>query len=187
MAAMAAAAALAAGAGGAALGQEAAEIAAAATASPAAPAAIPDALRDTGRVTGRPLPRFAALKRDRARVRRGPGTNYRVDWVFVRRGMPLEIVAEHGNWRRVRDVEGAGGWVHYALLTGRRSALVMDDMLPLRARPNGAATETARAEAGALLTAERCEGGWCRLSGEGARGWAPQDALWGVKPGETFD
>ena len=152
-----------------------------------APAAIPDPREGTGRVTGRALPRFAALKRDRARVRRGPGRTYRVDWEFVRRGMPLEIVAEHGNWRRVRDVDGAGGWVHYALLSGRRSVIVTEDMLPLRARPSAAAQETARAEAGAVLQAERCEAGWCRLAGEGVRGWAPQGALWGVRAGEVFD
>ena len=124
----------------------------------AAPPPIPGAQAETGRVTGRPLPRFAALKRDRARVRRGPGRTYRVDWEFVRRGMPLEIVAEHGNWRRVRDIEGAGGWVHYALLTGRRSGIVLEDMLPLRSRPSAGAPEVARAEAGAMLRVERCEG-----------------------------
>ncbi len=152
-----------------------------------APAAIPDARGDTGRETGRALPRFVTLKRDRARVRRGPGTEYRVDWVFVRQGMPLEVVAEHGNWRRVRDVEGAGGWVHYALLSGRRTGIVLEDMLPLRARPTEAAVETARAEAGAMLRVERCEGGWCRMRGERARGWARDTAVWGVRPGEAFD
>ncbi len=175
------AAVLAAGAG-AAGAQDAAPAAAA-----RAPAAIPDPRGDTGRETGRALPRFVTLKRDRARVRRGPGTEYRVDWVFVRPGMPLEVVAEHGNWRRVRDVEGAGGWVHYALLSGRRTGIVLEDMLPLRARPTEAAVETARAEAGAMLRVERCEAGWCRMRGEGARGWARDTAVWGVRPGETFD
>ena len=162
-------------------------LAAAEAARALAPPPIPGARAETGRVTGRPLPRFAALKRDRARVRRGPGRTYRVDWEFVRRGMPLEIVAEHGNWRRVRDIEGAGGWVHYALLTGRRSGIVLEDMLPLRSRPSAGAPEVARAEAGAMVRVERCEAGWCRLRGDAARGWAPDTALWGVRAGEVFD
>ena len=71
-----------------------------------------------------------------ANARRGPSLDQRVDWEFVHRGLPLEITAEYGQWRRVRDADGAGGWVHHALLSGVRTALVRGDApVPLRAGP----------------------------------------------------
>ena len=158
-----------------------------ADAARAAPAPIPDAAEATGRVTGFDLPRFVTLKRDRARARRGPGEQWHVDWEFVARGMPLEVVAEYGNWRRVRDIEGQGGWIHHIFLDGRRSAVVTSDMAPLRARPDAGAAERARLEAGVILTLTRCAAGWCEAEGGDARGWVEADALWGVRPGESFD
>src|SRR5262245_37242621 len=71
--------------------------------------------------SGLPLPRFASLRSDEANVRSGPGTRYPIDWVFRRKGMPVEIVAEYENYRKIRDWQGASGWVHQSLLTGKRS------------------------------------------------------------------
>jgi SH3-like domain-containing protein len=36
-----------------------------------------------------------------------------------------------------------------------------------------------------LTTIETCNGKWCRVNGEGLRGWMKQDQLWGVYPGEA--
>ena len=77
-----------------------------------------------GPETNLPLPRFVSLKAEKANVRRGPGLTHRIDWVFLRRGMPLEVVAEHGHWRKVRDVDDATGWIHHAMLRGGRAAVV---------------------------------------------------------------
>src|SRR5437660_12925684 len=74
--------------------------------------------------SGRPLPRFASLRSDEVNVRTGPGTRYPVDWVFKRKGMPVEIVAEYENWRKIRDWQGASGWVHQSLLTGKRGFII---------------------------------------------------------------
>src|SRR4030095_12903685 len=64
------------------------------------------------RGSGLPIPRFASLRSDEVNVRTGPGTRYPVDWVFKRKGMPVEIVAEYENWRKIRDWKGARGWGH---------------------------------------------------------------------------
>jgi SH3-like domain-containing protein len=77
-----------------------------------------------GPVTNLPLPRFVSLKTDEGNARRGPSTAHKVDWVFTRRDMPLEVIGEYGHWRQVRDRDGATGWVHYALLSGVRTVIV---------------------------------------------------------------
>ncbi len=88
-----------------------------------------------GPVTNLPMPRYVSLKAGEANARRGPSLSHKIDWVYKRRGVPLEIYAEYENWRRVRDYEGAGGWIHYSLLSGVRTVLITQDSTSFRARP----------------------------------------------------
>ena len=140
-----------------------------------------------GCVTNLPLPRFVSLKGDEGNARRGPGLTHRIDWVFTRPGMPLRITAEHDNWRRVEDQDGAGGWVHYSLLSGVRSVIVTLDMAELRDDPDMGARVAAQAEMGVIARMQECALDWCRISVGGERGWVLKTALWGVEPGEIVD
>ncbi len=159
----------------------------------AAPAAAQDPAQQAqaeqmrGPVTNLPLPRYVSLKGNEGNARRGPSLSHRIDWVFRHAGMPLRVVAEFGHWRRVEDKDGAGGWVHYALLSGVRTALITQDMTELRTRPRTDADVVARAEIGAILRLNECEPQWCRVSGGGQRGWVPKTAIWGVDPAEVRD
>lgn len=138
-------------------------------------------------MTNLPLPRFVSLKAAEGNVRRGPSLSHRIDWVFKRRDMPLEITAEYGHWRRVRDREGAGGWVHYALLSGSRTVIVVEDMLALYVRPDARTTVSAKLERGVIARLGDCGPEWCRLTSGGYKGWARKAALWGVRPDEIRD
>jgi len=140
-----------------------------------------------GAVTNLPLPRYVSLKAREGNARRGPGLTHRIDWVFTTAGMPLRITAEHDNWRRVEDADGLGGWVHYSLLSGTRSALVSADLADLRSRPQPEAPVVLRAEMGVIARLLACQGDWCRLSIGSEKGWMEKSALWGVEPGESFD
>ncbi|WP_085528078.1 SH3 domain-containing protein [Maritimibacter sp. HL-12] len=142
---------------------------------------------DRGPVTNLPLPRFVSLKTGEGNVRRGPSLTHRVDWIFTRRGMPLEVIGEYGHWRRVRDRDGMGGWVHYSLLSGSRSGLVEADLVPLHARADAGAPVNARLEAGVIVAIDRCTLDWCRVRVEGVKGWMVKQGLWGVRAQEVFD
>ncbi|MFV0292802.1 MAG: SH3 domain-containing protein [Paracoccus sp. (in: a-proteobacteria)] len=140
-----------------------------------------------GPVTRLPIPRYVSLKGDEGNVRRGPSLSHRIDWVFHHAGMPLRVVGEFGHWRRVEDRDGAGGWVHYRLLSGVRTAIVQQDMVELRSRPDLNAGTIAMAEGGAIVRLGECDINWCRISGSGAKGWVPKTAIWGVDGSETRD
>ncbi|MBS1301252.1 SH3 domain-containing protein [Loktanella sp. SALINAS62] len=159
----------------------------AATVAPAQQAtqASAPATTEVGPVTNLPLPRYVSLKASEANVRRGPSLTHRIDWVFQRRGMPLQVVAEYGHWRRVIDRDGQGGWVHYTMLSGVRAALVTEPVLTLHAKPEAQSSERAYLEQGVVARLGACQNGWCELNAVGHSGWAPQSAIWGVDPGET--
>lgn len=140
-----------------------------------------------GPVTGFPIPRYVTMRATEGNARRGPSRSHRIDWVFTRRHMPMMIVAEHGHWRRVVDRDGAGGWMHYTLLSGERAAIVEADMLPLYARPDTGSNIRAHAEVGVTGMLDECVPDWCMIEVGGYEGWVDASALWGVDPGEIFD
>ena len=149
--------------------------------------AISVTAQERGPVTNLPMPRFVSLKASEGNVRRGPSLTHRIDWVFKRRNMPLEIIAEYGHWRRVRDRDGQGGWMHYSLLSGVRTVIVERDMLTLFNKPDTKTRENAHLEMGVVARLEKCGQQWCRLTAKGQRGWAKKETLWGVRSNEILE
>ncbi len=141
--------------------------------------------------SGLPVPRFVSLKADKVNVRNGPNREHDVAWVFNRSGLPVEVTAEFETWRRIRDADGAEGWVYHSMLSLRRTALVAPWMkgetVVMRDAPNGDAKVSARLEPGVLGVVKTCDGKFCRLSGEGFDGYVQQSQLFGVYPDEKVD
>lgn len=137
--------------------------------------------------SGLPLPRFVSLAGEEVNLRTGPGVRYPVSWVFVRRGLPVLVTLEFEHWRKIRDLDGAEGWVHQSLLSGRRHAVVVGEVRTLRREPRPDAAPVLRAEPGVIGRLRACREGWCRLEIADIAGWLPKTALFGALAGETFD
>tara|TARA_R110002110_G_scaffold5407_4_gene27941 strand:+ start:12292 stop:12789 length:498 start_codon:yes stop_codon:yes gene_type:complete len=137
--------------------------------------------------TGLPLPRFVSLRASKVHLRTGPGVRYPVDWIFVQRNMPVEIVAEFENWRKVRDWQGTEGWVHRSMLSGKRTAVVKGGIQPLRRNPASSATLTARVMEKVVARLLECEGDWCRVEIGKQRGWMRRTHIWGVYRDEKLN
>lgn len=161
-------------------------------------AATPDGAEitgSTGRVlgasTGLPLPRFVSLKSAKTNVRGGPSSDHQVVWVFQRKGLPVEVVAESDNWRRIRDSDGEEGWILQNMLAGKRTGVVMpwqrQAVAGLYGAPQLKGGIVARLEAGVVGEIESCAKGWCEFSAGGQQGYIEQAKLWGVYPDETVD
>ena len=159
-------------------------LSAALLAMPTGPATAQDG--DLGAVTNLPIPRYVSLRSSKINVRRGPGLDYRKDWVFRRAGLPVRVVDEYGDWRRIVDKDEAGGWVYHAMITGRRTVLITEDNVIFREDPADTAAATARAERGVVARLRACEAEWCEIEAEGHRGWVRKGAIWGVDSGELI-
>jgi len=163
----------------------------------AAAAAVPivhsaQAANDQSEGSGLPLPRFVSLKSDHVNVRGGPNKDHEVAWVYTRPALPVEITAEYENWRRIRDRDGAEGWVYHSLLSGKRTAYVAKpktraDFVLLHESADRMSPLRAMLEPGVLGNVKRCNGQWCRFTGNGFDGWIEQDRLWGVYPNEKIE
>lgn len=137
-----------------------------------------------GKITNLPIPRYVSLKVNEANARRGPSLSHKIDWIYKKKNMPLEIYGEYENWRRVRDFEGLGGWVHYTLLSGNRFVLVENELLEMRLLPSSDAQVIAKVPQHNIATLDKCDKDWCRITDDGYKGWVPKSSIWGVYDSE---
>ncbi len=134
------------------------------------------------------LPRFAALGRDQIFVRTGPSLQYPIRWVYRKRGLPVEIIRIYDTWRQIRDVDGSIGWVHHAMLSGYRNAIIQSkDGVVLLKSAEAESVPVARLEKGVVVAIDTCRGQWCRVKISGFKGWALRANFWGVYAGEEID
>ena len=152
----------------------------------------------TGVRTGLPIPRFVSLKSDSVNLRKGPGKRHPIEWHYTKRGLPVEIIQEFDNWRRIRDSGGTTGWVHHSLLSSRRMGLVApwdretdssgkvisSPLYDSFFSPTEGSSISARLESGLLVELRECSDDWCFVSAGNIKGWLPQIQLWGTYPGE---
>ncbi len=148
-------------------------------AASAAAATVPPKARATP--SGLPVPRYVTLKFDPVNARAGPGDDHRLLWVFHARGLPVQVVAETDEWRRVCDPDGGLSWVHKRTTDGRRAVMrIQPGPAEIRAKPRDGAAVLAYLAPRALAELDRCDKDWCRLRIGRVSGWALAADLWGA-------
>lgn len=142
-----------------------------------------------GETSGLPLPRFVSLRSDEVNLRTGPGVRYPIDWIYARKDLPVEVIAEFEAWRKIRDWQGTEGWVHQSMLTGRRMMVVMGSTRSLRSSDADSSDPVAVVEAGVLGRLVQCPRNrdFCRVEIGQAQGWLRRDEIWGVYKGEWLE
>ncbi|MBI3444938.1 MAG: hypothetical protein HY055_06175 [Magnetospirillum sp.] len=142
-----------------------------------------------GEASGLPLPRFVSLRSDEVNVRAGPGQRYPIDWIYSRKDLPVEVIAEFEAWRKIRDWQGTEGWVHQSMLSGRRMMVVIGGQRILRGGDTDSADTLALVEAGVLGRLLQCPRNreYCRVEVNQIQGWFKRDEIWGVYKGEWIE
>jgi SH3-like domain-containing protein len=129
-------------------------------------------------------PRYATLRTAPVNARGGPGEDYKALWTFQAKGVPVQIVEESDDWRRVCDPEGGLAWVRARALDSRRRVMrVAQRDLPLRRAPSMEAKVTAILAARATAELLTCKAGWCRITVNHATGWVRSGEVWGAGDG----
>lgn len=133
--------------------------------------------------SGLPVPRYVSLKFDTVNARAGPGDDHRLLWVYHARGLPVQVVAETVEWRRVCDPQGGLAWVHRRTTDGRRMVMNLGPRpVQLHSSAKPGSRTVALLNSRALAALDRCTKGWCRLRADGANGWAAARDVWGTAP-----
>ncbi len=138
--------------------------------------------------SGLPIPRFVSLRSEKVFVRTGPALRYPIKWIFVKEGLPVEVLQEFDTWRKIRDVDGAVGWIHQSLLSGKRNAIVIEkNEAYLVRKPVTGSQRVALLEPNVTVVLEQCSGAWCEVEAHDYEGWIEKKALWGIYEDEELD
>lgn len=144
--------------------------------------------------TGLPLPRFVSLKSEKVNMRIGPGRQFKVDWMYLRKGLPMEIIQEYDNWRKVRDQDGNEGWILHSLLSGLRTAVVAPwdkasnaQTISMYREASATSQQVARLQPGVVAEVLSCEAEWCRLTVQDTEGFVEKKSVWGVYSDELIE
>jgi len=131
--------------------------------------------------SGLPVPRYVSLKFGEVNARAGPGDDHRLLWIYHARGLPVQVVAETSEWRRICDPDRGLAWVHKRTTDGRRMVMrLRSQRLALHRSPKAESAIEAYLAPRAMASLVRCKKGWCRLRVDGVAGWAPAKDLWGT-------
>ena len=129
----------------------------------------------------REVPYWATLRYDETNMRVGPSKEYKIDWVYRRKGMPVKVVRVLEGWRLVQEQDGTRGWVAQRQLNPERGALVIgEEAVPMREDADGGSTVKWRLEPGVVGQLGDCDSTWCEFSVGNRGGWVLQNRLWGA-------
>lgn len=131
------------------------------------------------RFSGKEVPRFEALRHEKVNGRIGPGKDYAVRWEYLRRGLPVLILKESGDWRYVRDHTGDEVWIEKTQLSDARRALTLA-AFALKAGRAGDSRDIASIGPDVLVELGDCEREVCQVTAGKYKGWAPRPKLWGA-------
>ena len=139
--------------------------------------------------TGLPLPRFVSLRAGEVNLRTGPGVQYPVEWVYRRQNLPVEIIAEYRTWRKIRDWQGAQGWVHQSMVGGLRTIIITGATRTIRSGKDVKSAAVARAEVSVIGQLLECpiNETWCRVEAGGHKGWLRRVDFWGIHRDEKVE
>lgn len=153
---------------------------------------IPEDKKDIFSNSGLPIPRFVSLAKDTTNVRAGPGQKYPVKWVVKMKSLPVEVILEYDHWRKIKDYEGAEGWVFKTLLSGKRTGLIHSDKPVIAYKHNIEGKPEKHSvsmmlEPKSLIKVKECLGQMCHVTASGISGWIERKSLWGVYENENID
>ena len=130
------------------------------------------------------VPRYVSLKRNEVFARKGPGKDYDALFVYHAQGLPVQVVQETTDWRRICDPDGQMIWVHRSMVDGRRTVMAVSAQpAPIRRSPKAGAPAAGFLNVKALANVDHCKGDWCKVSVAGVSGWVAKADVWGAADG----
>lgn len=140
--------------------------------------------------TGLAIPRFASLRSNHINARSGPGARYPIEWVYMQKSAPVEIIAEFELWRKIKDWQGSESWVHKSMLTGKRFVeVITPGENNVYAKDDYNSKVIAKVEDEVVGEIKKCpvNTNFCLVQFDSIDGWMPRQNLYGIYPDEIID
>ena len=121
---------------------------------------------------------YLALKNNKVNVRYGPGFDYPIKYIYIKKNLPLKIIDKKENFRRIIDFKKNSGWIHISQLKKNKSFILLEDKI-LFSKPTKYSKPIIKIAKGRLLVVKKCKKIWCRVKTDNYLGWLKTDNIWG--------
>ena len=131
--------------------------------------------------------KYLSLRNNKVNVRIAPSRTSPVKWVYEKKGMPVLIIDEYYNWRKIKDFENDNGWVHVSQLSKKRSVLFVEDNVLIFSSPTYFSKPLNRLSKLEVATITKCSLQWCKVKNNLFSGWVKKNSLWGINKNEIMN
>ncbi|MAM34301.1 MAG: hypothetical protein CMH28_04425 [Micavibrio sp.] len=127
--------------------------------------------------------KYMSLRNSETYMRYGPSTNYPIKWIYLKKRLPIKILNDFDQWKKVQDAFGEEGWIHSALLSSKATALVVTKEKYTLVYDDNETDSIAvlRVEPGVIVDIEDCSQTHCEVSVAGYEGFVEKKYLWGIE------
>ena len=122
---------------------------------------------------------FLTLRNDKVNLRQGPSFEYPVKIFYKKKFLPVLILDQYDNFRKIRDHENNTGWIHVSQLSKKKAAIAIDDKLIVFSSPTIYSNPKVFLNKGRLCLIIKCQTEWCKVKVDKYKGWVKKSYLWG--------
>ena len=122
--------------------------------------------------------KFLMLKNDKVNVRYGPSFDYPIKYIYKKLNLPVKVIDNKENFRRIIDNKKNSGWIHISQLKQSKSFITETNKILFK-KPTKFSKPLAKIETGRLLLVKKCEINWCLVETKNFKGWVDEENLWG--------
>ena len=122
---------------------------------------------------------FLTLKYNRVKVRQGPSFEYPVKFIYKKKYLPIKIIDNKDNFRKITDLKNNNGWIHISQLSKKKSAINIHNLSIIFKKPNIYSQPIAKLEKGKIVIVKKCKEDWCKIITNDYKGWIFKNYLWG--------
>ena len=121
---------------------------------------------------------YKILKYNEVNVRYGPGKDYPINFIYKKKNLPVKVIDEKENYRRIIDFKNNSGWIHTSQLKEGKAFILLEDQI-LFTKPTKYSKPILKIEKGRLLVVKKCKKIWCSVKTENYTGWIKNENVWG--------
>ena len=122
---------------------------------------------------------FLTLKYNNVKVRQGPSFKYPVKFIYKKKYLPIKIIDNKDNFRKITDLKNNNGWIHVSQLSKKKSAINIHNLSIIFKKPNIYSQPMAKLEKGKMVIVKKCKEDWCKIITNDYKGWIFKNYLWG--------
>jgi SH3-like domain-containing protein len=132
--------------------------------------------------SGFAVPRYISLKYSEINARSGPTERNRILWTYRAVHLPLLVIAETSEWRKVCDPEGGVAWIHRRGTDGVRTVVSnASEAVAVHKNPDEASPTVALLRPRSIAFMDKEKNGWLLVHADGEKGWIMESSVWGTQ------